>query len=196
MKPVAIDLFCGLGRKPQLGWRANALVQELVTGRTEYPNHLAATVGHQAPGTVALVPRPMRNLQDARLSASLAGSRKVRILATEPLLRSVRVRTARVVDFLDAGFAFVKSAALCLRALGRACGGAIALVAIGRRDAEVFAAHTTVATGGSYVVLLATSAPTNARLTFRGAVEFVRALGLKCGAAIDTKQIVHGGIMP
>lgn len=192
---LAVDLFCGL-RQAKLCRRANLFVEQLVTRRTKYPDHIGTTVRHKPPCAIALVARPVRDLNDPTLAASFAGFRQIWIPPTQPLSDPVLVRAPRVVNFLHVGFALVKSAALHLGTLGGASCGAITLVAVRRRNAEVRAADSTVTSGGGYVALLAAPPSADTALTLRRAVKLVRALSLKSGVTIDAKQIVHGGVMP
>jgi hypothetical protein len=193
MKPLAVDLFCGLRREPQLHGRANALVQQLVARRAENPDHFALTVRHQPPSPISFMAGPVGDFEHPRLTACLARCRQIGVLAAQALQRSVFVGPTRIVDLLHARLAFMERPPL---RLGRLCGarrGAVALVAAGWRDVEVRSADAAVSPGRGHIALLSTPAPANPALAAWGAIKFIRALCLERCAAIGAEQIVHSG---
>ncbi len=71
VKPLAIDLFCGL-RDAELAGRANLTVKQLVACRAEYPEHVPLRVAHQPTSAIAPELWAMGNFHDASLSAGFA----------------------------------------------------------------------------------------------------------------------------
>lgn len=99
MKPLAIDLFCGLRRQAQLLGRANLLVEQLVAGGAENPNHVALQVGNNPPSAIALVLRFVRDLHDTGLAARLTRSRHIRTPPPESTENSVLAAKIAKIPF-------------------------------------------------------------------------------------------------
>src|SRR5882672_5072120 len=97
MKPLAIDLFCGL-RQPEGSPRANPAIKQFVAGGAEYPNHVTLGVGNDAPCAVSLVLRLVRHLKNAIFSAGFAGRGKVRAAPPKPANHAVLKWASRIVD--------------------------------------------------------------------------------------------------
>lgn len=193
--PLAIDLYCGLAQS-KFCRRAYLLVEQLVTRRAKYPNHMALAVGHHPPSTVAFMSGTMRDLKHPSFATSLAGLWKIRIFAAQSLKRTVPIWTPRIVNFLDAGLPFVKCLALHFRGCRGAIGRAIALIAVWRRYVEARTAYPAITSGYRNVGLLPSPPTSRACLTSERAIAFIRPLRLKLCAAIDAKQVVHAGYMP
>lgn len=183
MKPLAIDLYCGLVLKAEFLWRTNAFVQKLVARRAQNPDHVSLAIRHQAPTAFALEARAMRNLDNAGLAASLATFWKVWILSSKACRYRVFVWPTRVIDLLDPWILAMESTALNFCRLCRASVRAIALIAVRRRDVEMLSAYAAITPKFSDIRLFASTQTALARLATVRAVTLVRALCPKCSAA-------------
>lgn len=183
MKPLAIDLFCGLASKSELRGRADTFVQQLVTGRAKNPDHMPLAVRHDAPASLALKARTMCDLYDTGLAARFAGRRKVWILAPQTRGHYITIGTTRVVDLLCAGILSMKSAALNLRRFSGARIRAVTLIAVRRRYVEVLSAYAAIASRFRDVGLLASAQAALPCLALSRAIAFVRALRFERRAA-------------
>lgn len=189
--PLAIDLFCGLSRKPQFVRRANPPVEQLVTGWAENPDHLTQAVGHQPPSPIAFMPRAMRNLQHPAFATGFAASREIGIFTAQTFDRTILVGAARIVDLLNIRLSLVESAALFL---GRMCGAwrrAVSLIAVRRRNAEMLATDTAISAKISRPLVRALSDARRPSGAIDTAPLFVGPNRLKLSGAKSAKQIIH-----
>ena len=190
MKPLAIDLFCGLFQS-ELFPAANATVKKLVARRTEKPDHMALRVGHDAPSPIPLELWLVRYLKDAIFATGFAGHRQIGASPPKSVDDRVLEGSARVIDLLDMRLAAMKFAALLPSGLARALFRAIATVGAGRHNLEMLRAAETVAAGCRHVELLFAPYAPSTRLAFHRAIELVGTLRREATATIGAKQIIH-----
>jgi hypothetical protein len=124
VKPLAIDLFCGLDLfQAKFFWCANALVDQFMASGAKNPDHMWLGVLHLSPRTVALEFRTVGQFQYPTLSAGLARLREFWMFPSDPCHNSrIFVRAARIVnrkylwvslvEVISAGFSALYSAAL------------------------------------------------------------------------------------
>lgn len=142
MRPLAIDLFCGL-RKPEFGCREDALIEQAVACRTKNPEHVRATVLHLSPYSASAMFGAMRQFNDSVFAARLTRSGQLRKLPSDSRDDTrVLELTAGVVGLLRRWVAAMKRSALFSGCLLRACVGAIPAIAVRPLDGEVLRANT------------------------------------------------------
>lgn len=191
MKPLAIDLFCGLS-EPQLLGAAYAAVEQFVARWAKDPHHVTLRVGRQPPSAVALELRFVRDLQNALLSARFARLRHLWIAPRQTIERRVFARTLRLV--LGAPLrVFAPRPDLAKAPRRRRCAicRAVPSIAARRHDFKVGAAPQAFAAALSRsLVLLASHAP-RATCAVAGAPLPVGSYGAKRCGALPARQIVH-----
>jgi hypothetical protein len=147
MRPLAIDLYCGLDlSEAEFLLRAYAAIKQLVTGRTKNPDHMRLRIGGESPSTITFVRRAMSDLQYPSLSARLTGTRHIRPSPREPVERHVLEISLLLIERATLlVFACRPKAAKLARRLVGASRRAISLVRVGRRDVKVLAAFFAIA---------------------------------------------------
>lgn len=181
-KPLAIDLFCGLFQA-ELFRSGYTFVQNLVASWAKNPYHVSLAIGHQPPAPVTLETWAMRNLNNASLTAYLAGGREVWIFSSEAHGNGVSVWPARVIDLLNSGVLAMEGAALNFRSFGCATVRAVALVAIRRRDIKMLSAYSAITAKLCHIGLFAPTQTPLPLLTTVRAVTLVRTFCFKSTAA-------------
>lgn len=193
--PFAVDLFCGL-LQTEFQRRTDTSVQELVACRAQYPEHVTLRVRHQPASPSPFKSRLMGNLDDAIFATRLAASWNVIIFPAEPSEPRVPVRSPRIVNLLDAGFAAMKSAPLLARCSSRTISRAITAIGVWRLNIEMRATPHAVTAKLSDISLLAPTATTDPSLTTRRAIQLVRTYCGELTTAVRAEQIIHFGLMP
>ena len=195
MKPLAVDLCCGL-RQAEFFLRAYAAVQELMTGRTEYPEHMPSQICGNTPRAIALVRRPVSYLKNSRLATGFARSGNVRVSATEPSKHRVPAFSLRLIvgtPFLV--FAARPQPTQFTRRRHRARGAAIATVCAWRNNLEMGPAPTTQATVFRSAFMLLAANPASALRAVAAAPLLVGALRAERLIAESASQVMHGYII-
>ncbi|MEQ1888061.1 MAG: hypothetical protein ABL951_02640 [Alphaproteobacteria bacterium] len=82
MKPLAIDLCCGLFQTKLL-LRTNPFIKQLVAGWAKHPDHMPVCVCHYSPCAISLIIRSMRHLKDASLTARFACRWQIRVASAD-----------------------------------------------------------------------------------------------------------------
>lgn len=195
MKPLAIDLFCGLLQAKRL-LAANAVVQKLVACRAKNPEHVPLRVGHEAVCPAPLEAWLVGDLYNSAFAARLTCRRQIRVLSTKARETRVPVRSPRVVSSLRFRMTAMKHPSLSPRSFARAILRAVSPISVGWCDGEVLATACTVSPRSRDVALLTSAPATGASLAWRGAIELVRPLSDELFAAVGAKQIVHKAFMP
>lgn len=190
MKPVAIDLFCGLS-KPELLDAANATIKKLVASGAQNPNHVPLRVGHQPPRSITLVLWLMRHFKNAAFSARLASCRQVGAPPSKSRQHRVAIRTARVVRFLLFWISSVEHAAKIACSLLGTFFRAITAVGCGWDDCKVSATAAAICSAFRNVRLFATPASSDALRALVRAIESVWPDSRKTFAAVFAGQIIH-----
>ena len=193
-KPLAIDLFCG-SLQPKLFLRAYLVIEKFVTGRTQYPKHVALRVIRGFVRSIPSIFGSVRNFQNARFSAALASGREVGILAAQSSEANVFVWAPRIVDFLYPRLLAMKLPALLPGGLARTVVGAIPLIGAWGCDVEMLPAPLAVCPRLCNVGLLPSSAAPRNTPTIRRAVKLVRSHGFEWGAANFANQIIHDAVI-
>jgi hypothetical protein len=193
MKPLCIDLFCGLVlRQPKLLYREYSAIKQLVARRTQNPNHVRLRVFHLAPHAISTVFRLMRQLDNSILSAGLTGFWQVWEFASQAGNHArIFERSSCVINCLGTRILPVKRAPLHLRRLSSAILGAVASVTIWRRNLEVRATYTAIPSIASNICLFAASFPSGTCLASQGAVLLVWPFCVELSAAPTTEQIIR-----
>jgi hypothetical protein len=195
MKPLAIDLFCGLDQ-PEFGLRADASVKKLVAGRTENPDHVPLCVGSQTPCAVSLELWLVCYFEDARFTTGLTGPWHFWPSARKPIECNIFELPLLFVErptlFVLARRPLSAKFARCL--IGAFC-RTIALVCTWRSDRKMPATSSTIsAFFGSSFMLVAANA-SSALCASIAAPFLIGFRGLKSCAAQLTGQIVHRKII-
>lgn len=191
MKPLAIDLFCGLS-EPELCWGANMLVDKFVTRRTKNPDHVALAIRHEAPCAIAFEPGLMCDFNYSVFTTCFARRWKIWIAPLQSFQSNISIGTPGIIFTLLAWFLLMKRLPLCFSGTRGACLRAIALVTVRRLNAEVRAADTAITTILRNIGLFATAQSSSAALASGRAITFIRTFGLKCLGTFDAENIVHG----
>jgi hypothetical protein len=175
VKPLAIDLFCGLGSgQPEFRLRADFLVEELVTRRTENPNHVGLRVFHFPECALSSVLWAVGEFNDSALAAGLASLGKVRIFTTHSNDNTgVLVFASAVVDLLDRWILAVEGSPRFFSRLPRAIIRAVTSIAVGPIDLKVLPADAAILSVASLVGLLKSPKSSCAGLTSERTVAFV-----------------------
>lgn len=196
MRPLAIDLYCGLP-EAQLFSGADAAIKKLVAGGAQYPNHVTLSVGRQPPRAVAFERRLVRYLQNAIFAARFAGGRHFGISTLQSVQCGILVGTGGLI--LGASFRiFPPRPSLSQFARGRsgAFNGAVATVAVRRLYLKVRSAPTAIASRFRRAFVLLSSDASRARGAIGRAPFFVRSAGAEGGGALTARQFVHRGTLP
>lgn len=186
MKPLCIDLFCGLGLlvEPELFRRADAFVEQLVTGGAKNPDHVRAAVLHFPTLAIASEFRTVREFNNSAFTAGLASAWNFRVTATESNNQaSVFEFPTRIVNLLHSWVFAVKRAALFTTGLLSTLTGAVAAVCGRRRYVEMPSAYPAVSTRFGDIGLFMASDSSYPRLAAIRAVALIRALCGELGAA-------------
>lgn len=178
-------------RQPKFGWRGYTLVQQLVTRRAEYPDHVPLAVRHKSPSAVSLVAGTVSDFQYACLATGFAPQWQVGIFPAEALKRAVFVWSARIVDRLLVRLSLMKGAPLRFRSHCRALRRAIALIAVRRPYVEVRVADSAFPAVSGYVGLFSPATPPGLPRAPGRAIQLVRANCLELSRAIGAKQVMH-----
>ena len=180
MKPLAIDLYCGLRLglcQPEFRGRANAAIQEFMTGRTEHPDHVRLAVLHLAPHAVSSVFRFVGQFKDSRFAAGLTRARQFWVFAAhsrhDP---GIFEHPSGVVNLLDTGIVTPERAVLLPRRFRRAFIRAVAAITVWINDWEMLSADATVSSAASDITLFSPSETTSTPLTFDRTVALIWAL--------------------
>ena len=188
MKPLAIDLYCGLeSGEMKVFRRADATIKKLVASRAKNPDHMGFGVRHNPPRAISLVPWLMCYFKYPTFPAGLARYREIRIFSPQAPNHRVLEGPACIVQFrffwMSAHPQFSEIASRIPAAIFRA----ISLIGAWRRDIEVVAALGAVPSGFSDVALLTPSAASNAGLATIGAVSLIWPLGCENLSAIGAR---------
>lgn len=185
MKPVVIDLFCGLVlRKSHLILRANAAIQKLVACRAQHPNHVRFGVFHFSIRAISPMFWTMGQLDHPAFSAGLASGRQIRVLATHSDNDAgVLVLPAPVVDLLGCRIFPVKGTALLFRCLTGAVVRAVAAIAVWLNYGEMLPTYAAVSSTTGDIGLLVPPQATGTSLAFGGTVALIWPLGRESGTA-------------
>jgi hypothetical protein len=191
VKPLAIDLFCGLGQFEFCG-SADTAVKQLVARRAEHPEHVRLAVLHLAPHTISSMLWTVGQFDDSSLTARLTRSWKIRKLAPNSRYNSgIPVWSSLIVDALDTWVLAVKRTPLFSRCDLGASVRTITTVARRRRYVEMLPAYPAVSARPSDVRLLAAPQPSDASLATERTVTFVRALSCEADPATLAEQIIR-----
>lgn len=147
MKPLAIDLFCGLFQAKFFG-RGNAFVQQFVTSGTENPEHVTLRISDASPCPISPEVRLVRYFHNPTFAARFTGVRNV-------LVAPPKAIEDRVCAITRLALLLVKRAAFLIlpaspetaklsRSPSRTYIRAIALIGIRWRDGKVRAASLAV----------------------------------------------------
>lgn len=205
-KPLAIDLFYGLQQafpQPELLRRQNATVEQGVTRRAQYPEHVPLSCFARAPSTVASELRLVRDIKHACLAAAFAGAWHVRMLSAKPFDNALSLSGPRVFMLMPMPHPTVvvvvspeKLRSRFDRALTRAVVTAIASVCARWGNIKMLAASKAVTPSLGRVRLLAPAPSPGALRACLRAIQLIWPDGLECCSTVPTKQIVHLVIMP
>lgn len=144
MKPLAIDLFCGL-LQAQFVLRTDAAVEKLVAGRTKNPDHMRLSVRSKSPSSIALMRWPVCNLKNTIFTARLTRTRHF----------GPSTRKSVKCHIFEVSFLFVEWAAFLVfacrpnapkfaRSLIGAFHRTISLVRVGWNNIKMFAAFSAI----------------------------------------------------
>jgi hypothetical protein len=195
MKPLAIDLFCGLSQ-PEFFLRANVTIKKLVAGRTQNPDHVRLRVGDEPPCALTPMRRSMGYLKNASLAAGLAGARHFWPSSREPIKRHVFEFPRLFVE--RSSLLVFASRPLPTQFTRRRVGalhGAVSLVRVWQNDRKMPATSSAVlAFFHSALVFVATNA-TGALSAAIGAPFLVGLGGGEGRSAQLTEQFIHRKII-
>jgi len=181
--------------QPKLVRRADAAIDELVARRAKNPKHVPLGIADKCPSSVARELWFVRDLQNARLSATFARRGNVGISSPHPIEFRVFVGAARIIASLTRGISASPNPAQLARCLACAFSGAIALIRAWRNDVEVRSAPWTILSGGRDVRLFSASASACATSATLRAIELIRPYGAERCGAITTGQVIHSGAL-
>ncbi len=166
MKPIAIDLFCGLGLfQPEFINRANFTIKKFMACWTKNPNHVTLHISSSSPSTIAFMVWAMRNFQDAFFSTGFARSGYIGTSALESIDRCVFIFPFLFIQW-PALLIFSPSpnAAKFPRGLASTFHRAISLICIRRHYSEVLSALPAIcAIFRSAFVLISSNSPSALR---------------------------------
>lgn len=177
MKPLVIDLFCGLGlSQPKFCLGAYSSVQKFMACRAENPDHVRLSVLHLPPNSIPAVVWLVREFNNSAFTARLARSRQIGVFAAQSnnYARVLELAPA-IIDLLNGWVLPVKGATLLFSCLLRASIRAIAAIAIGLDDCKMRSTNTAVSSAARDIGLFAPTKPSSARLTFKRTVTLIGA---------------------
>jgi hypothetical protein len=191
MKPLAIDLYCGVCQA-KFSLRANASVQEFVTGGAQYPEHARLRISNDAPRTISLELWTVGDLKNAPLSTGLARLRQIAAPARQAIEHCVPERSVSIVERLLSWMAAHPNPAVIARGLAGAIVRTISAVRAGGPDDE--GRPTSAALGRrNFVRLLSAPDAPGSTLATGGAVALIWAPRLKICGTFSANEIIHGG---
>jgi hypothetical protein len=183
VKPLVIDLFCGLLPKIQFGWHENPLVNKLVTCGAQNPDHVQLGVLYFTPRSVSFIFRSVSYFKNPAFSARLTRLWKLRIFALKSNEQFIRISPSGIVKFLNVRILDMKRLALSFGRYPGALLGTISSIARGLNNFKMFFANSAVPSVLGDVGLFATPKPAESRTTFRGAILLVWPLSGKTSVA-------------
>ena len=164
MKPLAIDLFCGLFQAEFL-LRADAAIKKLVACGAKNPNHVGLSITGQSPSAIPFKFWSVSDFEDAFLSARFTCFWHVGISATEAVQRYI---LKLALGFVDWSPGFIFSSCPCLSqissAFNRAFIRTISSIGIWRRDVKMRSAPQAIATRLRNVSLFPSASTPNTTL--------------------------------
>lgn len=194
-KPIVIDLCCGLSQ-PKFLARTYSAIEQLVTRRAQYPNHVGLGVLRQPPRAVSLKLWAVCDFKNAVFSARLARLWHIGISA----LQSIKGDILKLaVDLINRPPFFVFSSSPHFfqfsSGLSRAFARTIPLIAIWRLYRKMRSAATAVAASFCSSFMLKSSNPARALGTIIAAPFLIRSDSLEGLEALSAKQIVHSAVI-
>lgn len=164
MKPLCIDLFCGL-LKSQFFRRADPLVQQFMASWAQNPDHVGFSVLHFPPCPIAGEFGPMGELQHAALTTRLARLREFRVLPSDPDNDpGIPVGAAGIVNREYLRVSLVEVISAVLGSLNSAYLRAVSAVAVWWLDLKVSPAYLAWLSVFSGAVLFTPAKPPLSRL--------------------------------
>jgi hypothetical protein len=160
MKPLAIDLFCGLSKPKFLG-RTYVAIKKLVAGWAQNPDHMTLRIRGQTPRAVPFELWLVCYLKNARFTTRLAGSWHLWPTARQSVECNIFELSPLLIE-RPTFFVLARrplSAKFAGRLVGTLC-RTIALVSARRDNRKMYAASSAVpAFFGNAFVLIAMDAP-------------------------------------
>lgn len=191
MKPLAIDLFCGLFQAEFL-LGAYASVEQLVARRAKYPDHMPLRVTGQPPCAVTLKLWAMRDFENAGFAARLACFRHPWISTPKAVDSDIFVLSFRLVGW-PANLVF--SPRPCLAKISRGLNGtqigAISPIGVGWLYRKMRAAAGTIATAIRCAFVFRPTNSACAPGAIAAAPFLIWSDSMEWRGTLPTKQIIH-----
>ena len=195
-RPLAIDLFCGLGLKSERFWRANTSIQQLVTSGAQNPDHVALRVGGQSPRSISFESRLVGDLKNPIFSTRLTSFRSFRVSPPKTVYSHVFKCSFGLIYWAALTIFSCRpdSSQLASCAYG-ATNRAIPTIAIWWPDFKVGATRRAVAAMFSRPLMLVSANATGPLGAVVTTPLLVWTSRLKSDAALSTRQVMHGQIL-